>query len=129
MRKTAFFKPYDKTGKNTNLKKFMNKAGVYLIKESGKLTYIGYSAGNLYKTITRHFQTWNDPTQPRFFYERSKCTIRVVLTTPKQAAALEETLIQKYKPTDNKLKLNLYSERERKRIIEDFESAAEIDPF
>lgn len=128
MRKSAFFKPYDSTGKKTNLSKFVNKAGVYIIKEAGKIIYIGYSASNLYKTITRHFQTWNDRAQQRFVYNRKNCTIRIVLTTAKQAAILEEALITKHRPPDNKLKLDLYGERAREKALEAYEEAADL-PF
>jgi hypothetical protein len=115
MKQTKFFKPYAKPGK-TNLKFTDGKSGVYLIKRQGttKPIYIGMSSSNLYKTITRHFQAWPDPSQVRVTYsQKSDIAIRVILTTPKQAERLERYLIQKYKPADNpgkvaQYELNLY---------------------
>jgi hypothetical protein len=115
MKQTKFFKPYAKPG-STNLKFTDGKSGVYVIKRPGeaKTLYVGMSGSNLYKTITRHFQAWPDPTQVRVTYsQKSNIVIRVIFTTPKQAERLERYLIQKYKPTDNpgkiaQYELNLY---------------------
>jgi excinuclease UvrABC nuclease subunit len=83
-----------------------SKPGTYLIKskQTGDIIYVGYSATNLYKTLYRHFQTWNDSAQNRFVYDRNKYTVRVILTIPTRAAQLEKALILKYKPRDNKNK-------------------------
>ena len=110
MKQTKFFKPYAKPGK-TNLKFTEGKAGVYLIKRQGdsKPCYVGMSQSNLYKTITRHFQAWPDPSQVRVTYsQRSNLVIRVIITTPKQAERLERYLILKYKPVDNPNKIASY---------------------
>jgi len=108
--KTRFIAPYSAAGK-TNLAFCERFAGVYIIKNNrGVITYIGYSASNLYKTITRHFQSWKDKAQVRVTYPQTAgYTVRVVITTPERAAALEKALIVKYKPTDNPNKLALYS--------------------
>ena len=100
--KTKFIKPYLKAGK-TNLLFCVGRAGVYIIKDwYGVIVYIGYSGGDLYKTLTRHFQKWPDLKQRRVTYSQNDGhTIRVVLTSPKRAAALEITLRLKYKPKDN----------------------------
>lgn len=128
MKKTKIFSPYSKDGKKTNLLNFTKKSGVYFIYKKSKLVYIGYSSADLYKTILRHFQTWNDKQQQRFVYNRLECKIRVVLTTPLKAAKLEEALILKHRPKDNKLKLELINERQREAIIKDFTNASNI-PF
>jgi hypothetical protein len=110
MKQTKFFKPYKKP-QSTNLKFTDGKAGVYIIKRSGatKPLYVGMSGSNLYKTITRHFQAWPDPSQVRVTYsQKSNIVIRVILTTPKQAERLERYLILKYKPTDNPGKIANY---------------------
>jgi len=110
MKQTKFFKPYAKPGK-TNLKFTDGKAGVYLIKRRGetKPIYVGMSQSNLYKTITRHFQAWPDPSQVRITYsQKADIVIRVIITTPKQAERLEKYLILKYKPEDNPNKIASY---------------------
>lgn len=110
MKQTKFFKPYKKAH-STNLKFTEGKAGVYLIKRQGesKILYVGMSQSNLYKTITRHFQSWDDPSQVRVTYsQRSNVVIRVIITTPKQADRLERYLILKYKPVDNPNKIASY---------------------
>jgi hypothetical protein len=110
MKQTKFFKPYKKP-QSTNLKFTEGKSGVYIIKRSGatKPLYVGMSGSNLYKTITRHFQSWPDPSQVRVTYsQKSNIVIRVILTTPKQAERLEKYLILKYKPTDNPGKIANY---------------------
>lgn len=101
------------------------QAGVYLIKSkrTGEIIYIGYSSSQLYKTILRHFQTWNDPQQERFTYSKGNYLIRVILTTPRRAALLEQYLILKYLPRDNKnkyqLSLSLPEENSAKEILND----------
>lgn len=79
------------------------RPGVYLIKVRGELRYIGHSASNVYKTLTRHFQSWEDRSQVRITYPKaSYVTGRVVYTnTGRQAAQLETALILKHRPPDN----------------------------
>ena len=131
MKVSKFVKAYQAAGK-TNLTQFANKAGVYLIKSprTGKVVYIGYSATNLYKTITRHFQSWKDRSQVRVTYaQTSGYTVRVVLTTPKKAAALERALIVRMKPSDNPNKLQLYTETsEDLKALREYKAESN-DPF
>lgn len=117
--KTRFVPPYKKN-ENGNyrvnipfLDSSKKQSGVYFIKstETGKLIYIGFSYGSLYKTITRHFQIWEDRvrTYPRFTYNRkSGYTVRVIFTTPARAALLEKYLIIKLQPRDNSHKYENY---------------------
>lgn len=110
MKQTKFFKPYKKP-QSTNLKFTDGKSGVYLIKYKGatKPVYVGMSSSNLYKTITRHFQSWDDPRQVRVTYsQKADILIRVIFTTPKQAERLEKYLVLKYKPEDNPNKYESY---------------------
>ena len=124
--KTKFIEPYTKEGDKfkTNLDFLCSKchnSGVYFIKseKTGEVIYIGYSAGNLYKTIYRHFQRWNDQKQERFVYSKIGYSIRVILTPPARAALLEKYLIQKHKPKDNEMKYNNYlTERQTERASE-----------
>ena len=95
MKKSRFKKPYLKNGK-TAFRHISGKAGVYLIKsiKTGKILYVGHSKTDLYKTMYRHFQEWNDNTQVRTtFANKNAYTVRVVLTTPARAARLEKGLI------------------------------------
>jgi len=86
------------------------RPGVYLIKVNGTIRYIGYSATNVYKTILRHFQSWDDRSQVRITYPKSSSvTARVVYTnTGKQAEKLERALIVKINPPDNPNKYAKY---------------------
>lgn len=107
-----YFDPYVKNSKGElkkaffTLKKFKNKSGVYLIrnKKTKKIIYIGYSETQLYFTLYRHFQSWNDKAQERFVYDRKNHEVALILTTPKKAALIEAVLINRHKPKDNKLK-------------------------
>jgi predicted GIY-YIG superfamily endonuclease len=100
------------TGYSTYIRAAAKRPGVYIIrsKRTKKPVYIGYSGTNLYKTITRHFQSWDDPTQVRTVYEnKGAYQIRIVITrTPARAEALERALIVKFKPRDNPNKLEMY---------------------
>lgn len=111
MKKFKFLPPYKKPGQ-TSFPETQNRSGVYLVKENNRLVYIGMSARNLYKTLYRHFETWDHPSQVVVTYKsrlkKHKYTVRVVLCTPGQAARLERLLILKYNPRDNDLKYKGY---------------------
>ena len=92
------------------------KSGIYYIKENGKLIYIGYSKTNLYKTILRHFQEWNDAYQSGRISYKDKLnthqyTVKIEFMPPKQAELVECQLIVRHKPRDNKRK-NYWSRSE-----------------
>jgi len=112
MKKFKFLPPYSKAGR-TNFPATRARAGVYLIKEAGKLVYIGMSQTNLYRTLYRHFEAWNHSDQEVTTYQnRMKIqayTVRVVLCTPAQALRLERALIKKHKPRDNAMKYENYT--------------------
>lgn len=131
-----------RTNGKTNLGYTKNKRGVYIIKEDGKIVYVGYSGSNLYRTIIRHFQVWNDDRpqfqqSPRVSYayklNRYRYTIRVAFTnTAAQAYNLEKGLIRKYKPRDNfdKIKGEYEPKVEKKidEITEYFKQAEYVEP-
>ena len=129
----------DKPGK-TNLSHAQGKSGVYLIKENGKIVYVGQSQTNLYRTAIRHFQEWNDKKSPdRVTYKnglkRNRYTIRTVFTSPTRASKLEEALIRKHKPRDNFDKLQFLEEspkqkEKEKGIINEYQQTYKDDvPF
>lgn len=113
MKVYKFWPPYQANG-NTTFPQTQQKSGVYIIKESGKIVYIGFSRTNLYRTMYRHFQKWNHAGQDVVTYHskltRHAYTCRVVLCTPTQAQRLERALILKYNPRDNREKYKYYKQ-------------------
>ena len=102
------------------------KSGVYIVRKKGnkKFSYIGFSASNLYKTILRHFQSWNDPTQRRVTYPKNGYEVKVLKASINRAAAWEKFLIIKFKPKDNETKLEMYTTAEKTQFtkgLTDFE--------
>jgi len=133
IKKFRFRKPYKKNGR-TNFPDASKKSGVYIIKKNDKIIYIGYSNSDLYKTLYRHFQTWNDKQSPeRISYKNqlknNEFMVRVVYCSPKRAEALEKALILKHRPKDNKLKYNLYYEESKKSEKEYINSMEQIYEF
>jgi len=79
MSKSRFLPPYNETG-GTTFKDTVSKPGVYLIKNSvGEIIYVGYSKNNLYRTLYRHFQVWND-RNPRITYKKTGYTVQIAFT-------------------------------------------------
>lgn len=110
--------------------------GVYLIYKNGSLVYVGYSSYNVYKTLYRHFQRWNDPTQVRITYNPNdqNIKVRVIYTTALRAKKLEKALILKYQPKNNPDKYENYildknSEKELTRAEDEFTVINEDLPF
>lgn len=104
MKVSKFYPPYQNSGK-TRFPESKQQSGVYLIREDGKDVYVGYSGTDLYRTMYRHFQHWNDPTQYRVSYQsrlsKKKYTVRIVYCNPAQARRLEQFLIMRLMPRDN----------------------------
>ena len=96
----------------TSFPEIQNHPGVYIIKEDGKIVYVGFSSYSVYKTMYRHFQTWNHRFQQVVTYasrmSRHDYTVRPILCTAKQAYALEKRLIRKYHPRDNEITYELH---------------------
>lgn len=105
---TEWFQPYDELpfpdrGKlNKLIRDAKGKTGVYLIKENNKVVYVGYSASDLYKTLTRHFQKWNDK-QYRVTYDvwKENYKVKILYTKKNKVRNLECDMYHKYKPRDN----------------------------
>lgn len=110
---SKFYKVYvnDKLNPDLMLKPSKNQKGVYILKKNNEIVYIGYSGSNLYKTLTRHFQSWEDRKQIRITYSKTdNIKARIIYTsTAAQAAKLEKALILKYKPADNPNKYEQYN--------------------
>lgn len=126
----GFFKPYviraNKIVVNKDIKNSKDKSGVYIIRsvKTKAVLYIGFSASNLYKTILRHFQSWDDPRQRRVVYNKFGYEVKILHSSPVRASAWEKFLILKFKPKDNESKINLYSAPEKsefKKGLTDFE--------
>lgn len=121
----------NKINKQLRLKPTANQKGVYILKKGNEIKYIGYSGSNLYKTLTRHFQSWQDRTQIRITYSKSEnIKARIIYTpTATQAAKLEKALILKYKPSDNPNKYEQYSlNLTDDKLINNYQNEAEA-PF
>ena len=129
--KTKFLTAYDKEGK-TNIKALKHsgkQSGVYFIKKpGGAVAYVGYSKTQLYKTVYRHFQEWNDKKQKRYQYPKNYL-VRIIFTTPARAEKLEEYLIKKLRPEDNKDKYEYFTQTKAAEAtaVETLNEAADID--
>ena len=127
-------KPYNADGK-TNFRYTNKKSGVYIIYKNSKIVYIGFSGYNVYKTMYRHFQNWNDSSQIRISYKAKRknhpYTVRVVLAPAKKAERLEKMLIIKHKPKDNPDKYLKYkpTQLDNKAIREFLGEKVESCPF
>ena len=110
MIRTRWADPYTPDGKTT-FPGSRGRSGVYLIKKGSEVVYVGHSRTNLYRTLYRHFQVWNHPTQSVTTYSKlGGYSVRVIYTTPAQAPRLEAYLVNKLQPRDNQHKLVKYSD-------------------
>jgi hypothetical protein len=103
---TAALPPYDKNGR-TNFK-LRDQPGVYVIFRGKKVIYVGFSKTNLYRTMYRHFQTWNDKTKQYRMLIKNLDNIKIAVIYckgAKLAKLLENALILRYRP---ELNLNIY---------------------
>lgn len=132
MKVSRFAKPYKSTGRTT-FPEMKNKSGVYLIKENGRLVYVGMSLSNLYRTMYRHFEQWNHDGQSVVTYankmKKNDYTVRIALCSPAQAGRLEKALIKKHRPRDNENKYKSYElQFQDERIFTDYQNN-DIVPF
>jgi excinuclease UvrABC nuclease subunit len=107
MKSFKWVHPYNEKDKPA-IKSSWGKSGVYIIKQNGKIVYVGRSGYNLYKTMYRHFQSW-DSTQARATYQakgnkRKTIKVRVIYCTPNQAIEQEINLTKKHDPRDMQYK-------------------------
>lgn len=92
------------------------KAGVYVIRDRDDhaCLYVGSSAGRLYDTLTRHFQTWRrwkgfwkgqygEGADPGLTYPRGDVEVAVRLTSPRDALDEEMRTIARLRPRDNQI--------------------------
>ena len=114
--------PYNDKGKPTFKKR--NVKGVYIIKNKKDILYVGYSGTDLYKSMYRHFQKWNDKDQVRIEFDNPyKYKIDIILTNTKLGASrLEKALIIKYKPKLNPEKywLNYNTDNKEQEIYKEY---------
>jgi len=110
MKKTSIHRPYfnDSKGQTHTFFSDRKKAGVYLVYDGKKVIYVGYSGADVYKTMYRHFQSWEDRRQYRATFNRQRHKVRVVYCTEPQAWKLEKALILKYKPEYNENTFDMF---------------------
>jgi excinuclease UvrABC nuclease subunit len=90
------------------VKALKGKSGVYLIREktgflffTGEVVYVGEShTDRLYSTLLRHFQRWIGKTAGATF-AASKVEVAVVRCPAKRALALQNSIIEEYRPRLN----------------------------
>ena len=103
MKKSSFRDPYkkDKGKISTTFRNTYEKSGVYIIrsKKTKNILYVGGSSNNLYRTMYRHFQSWEDK-QKRATYGKFSTQVKVILATPIEAHSLEIRLTKELKPKD-----------------------------
>lgn len=117
---------------STYVRQTDGKTGVYLIRENRKLIYIGNSRTNIYKTMIRHFQQWNDSEQDRITYkEKSKSKefyydfTFLELSEHKTILRTEKSLIKKFLPRDNRIN---YSRMNNKFVdVEEHKKMTKLD--
>jgi excinuclease UvrABC nuclease subunit len=90
------------------VKALKGKSGVYLIREKdgflffpGEVVYVGEShTDRLYSTLLRHFQRWTGKTAGATFAV-SKVEVAIVRCPAKRAVALQNAIIEEYRPRLN----------------------------
>jgi excinuclease UvrABC nuclease subunit len=90
------------------VKELKGKSGVYLIREKigflffpGEVVYVGEShTDRLYSTLLRHFQRWTGKTAGATF-AASKVEVAIVRCPAKRALALQNSIIEEYRPRLN----------------------------
>lgn len=131
MIKSKFLKIYIKDKINPALGlRITGQSGVYLIKSGGTIVYVGYSGSNLYKTFTRHFQSWED-RQIRITYKNRNAenyTARIIFCGPIKAKKLETALVIKYRPRDNPNKYEQYMlDLNDKKLIKELDESETVN--
>lgn len=86
------------------LRELRTASGVYVIRarRGGEVLYVGEShTGQLYKTLTRHFQAWNLPGFSGRTYARGAVEVAARRCPPGSAIACQDGLVKRLKPRDN----------------------------
>lgn len=125
---SRLIKPYLSNGR-ANLPN-IPRPGVYMIYQNNQIVYIGYSGTNIYKTLYRHFQKWNDG-QTRIVYNKNDESIKIRVTytnSAYRAYKLERALIVKHAPRDNPNKyINYVLSKQDKQRVEDLINEPKTD--
>ncbi len=130
-----WYEPYKKTKAgykpNPHIPWIRTCCGVYLIrsKRSKKVVYVGHSKSSIYKTLYRHFQDWDDPTQYRATYPKRYYEVALIPTKKDRVEKLERFLVSKLEPKDAKVTYDDYSPKKktREKLKEDLEGARAED--
>lgn len=88
------------------------RSGVYVIRDRGKVAYVGRAEDDVYKAATRHFQRWARSPRarrsrpatahdPGITYDRATSAIAVIPTAPDRAYVRQRELIDALSPRDN----------------------------
>lgn len=130
LKKSVFLPPYTKDGRAT-FAALRGRSGVYVIKQAGRVVYVGFSGYDVYKTLYRHFQVWNHSRQEVVSYKDKPgpFLVRVLLCSASQAPRFEAVLINKLRPRDNANKLEKLSRSlDSKKLYSQYSNAADA-PF
>jgi excinuclease UvrABC nuclease subunit len=87
------------------LRELRHQSGIYVIRDrrTSTVLYVGEShTGQLYDTITRHFQTWRG-AQGRHEYDRARVDVAARVVPAPSAYAHQVSLIKKLRPRDNEV--------------------------
>lgn len=122
---TGWFPAYNSENRQNiswNLKSIkpeFKNSGVYFIKKNRELLYCGFSATQLIKTITRHFQRQNDndgrQERTNYIYNRDKYKIMIMLVPAEDAPKLESYFRTVYKFRDDSRKYGLFEGQKYKQ--------------
>ena len=132
MKKSRFFDSHTKGKPTVSHDKFKAASGVYFIRSirTKEIVYVGSSAGNLYKTIYRHFQEWNDRSREKNFdrttYSKTAYEIALIITASgPQALRIEKYFIRKLQPKGNPIKYGLltFAEKQENAIEARYKNA------
>lgn len=94
------------------LQDMRERSGVYVIRDRGKVAYVGRAEDDVYKAATRHFQKWERSPRarrsrpatahdPGVTYDRATSSVAVVPTPPARAYVRQRELIDELSPRDN----------------------------
>lgn len=131
MKKTRFINPFPREVSNQRAFRQRFRPGAYIIKQRGKIVYIGFSGTDVVRTMYRHFYPWNDSQYRVTFDEADKSIkVRIIYTNrPEQAQNLERALLKKYKPPLNYLMPSMTQTQKDQKIMDAYFSAQEVTEF
>ena len=121
------------------LRILVGKSGVYAIADADteEVLYVGMSGGrrdsdgDLYTTITRHFQrsmVRGGERPAGTYYDRDRAVVTVVLAPPRRVAELERAFIADLSPRDNLRNLPLVYDEDEEEEEEEIIIVEEV-PF